>query len=256
MTTIHDFFYTVGVASTSGLAYYIWNNVYPRSLDRLIVDTAWWTLKIQTRVQMAFENYVDPLFSGVVSEKEKHDVRFYYDGVEVASMSYLDALNENNDDFVKQYNKVSYEINDDDSKKKLLMLRDSVDEIMDRGLKKSNVRFINVCVKREEKDDIEIDMLSKGNIYMVGNKLFSKSFLKWILPELDLEQDYTISTIDDNVNVVSFAKNQYIVLNDNGYEVFTLEQEENNDESNDDLNYKKENCYFSWLTGFIKAKDE
>ena len=141
-------------------------------------------------------------------------------------MSYLDALKYEDDDFAQDYNKVSYEINDDKTNERLLMLRDSVDQIMDRGLKKSNVNFISVCLKREGKDDVEIDMTSKGNIYMVGNELFSKSFLEWLLPDLDLDEDYTISTIDDNVNMVSFTKNQYIILNDNGYDVKTIEEED------------------------------
>ena len=96
-------------------------------------------------------------------------------------------------------------------------------------------------------------MTEKGNIYMVGNELFSKSFLKWIAPDVDLTEDYTISTIDDNVNMVSFTKNQYIVLNDNGYDVKTLEEEV--EEVSENVKENQDNCYFSWFTT-KKAKDE
>jgi len=257
-STMHEFFYTVGVATTTGIAYYIWTNLYPITLDRLLADTAWYSIRVQTQLEMAaskIEEFLNPWLTTVVPEKEKHDVIFYYNGVKIASMSYLDALKYEDDDFAQDYNKVSYEINDDKTNERLLMLRDSVDQIMDRGLKKSNVNFISVCLKREGKDDVEIDMTSKGNIYMVGNELFSKSFLEWLIPDLDLAEDYTISTIDDNVNMVSFTKNQYIILNDNGYDVKTIEEEDKSDLS-EKVKKNNDNCYFSWFPNLIKAKDE
>lgn len=255
-STMHEFFYTVGVATTTGIAYYIWTNLYPITLNRLIVDTAWYTISMQTRLGMAaskIELFLNPWLTAVVPEKEKHDVTFYNNGINVASMSYLDALNYEDDDFSQEYNKVSYEIKDDSTNESLLMLRDSMEEIMDRGLKRSNVNFISVHLKREGKEDIKIEMSEKGNIYMVGNELFSKSFLKWIAPEMDLTEDYTISTIDDNVNMISFTKNQYIVLNDNGYEVKTLVEQET--EVIENVEETANNCYFSWFTS-KKAKDE
>ena len=254
-STMHEFFYTVGVATTTGIAYYIWTNLYPITLNRLLADTAWYSIRVQTQLEMAaskLEEFLNPWLTVVVPEKEKHDVIFYNNGVKVASMSYLDALKYEDDDFAQDYNKVSYEINDDATNERLLMLRDTVEQIMDRGLKKSNVNFISVCLKREGEEDIKIDMTEKGNIYMVGNELFSKSFLKWIAPDVDLTEDYTISTIDDNVNMVTFTKNQYIVLNDNGYDVKTLEEEK---EVSENVKENEDNCYFSWFTT-KKAKDE
>ena len=53
--------------------------------------------------------------------------------------------------------------------------------------------------------------------------------------------------------MVSFTKNQYIVLNDNGYDVKTLEEEKN--EVSENVKETQDNCYFSWFTS-KKAKDE
>ena len=252
-STMHEFFYTVGVATTTGIAYYIWTNLYPITLNRLLADTAWYSIRVQTQLEIAaskLEEFLNPWLTVVVPEKEKHDVIFYNNGVKVASMSYLDALKYEDDDFAQDYNKVSYEINDDATNERLLMLRDTVEQIMDRGLKKSNVNFISVCLKREGEEDIKIDMTEK---YLYGRyELFSKGFLKWIAPDVDLTEDYTISTIDDNVNMVTFTKNQYIVLNDNGYDVKTLEEEK---EIIENVKENEDNCYFSWFTT-KKAKDE
>uniref|UniRef100_A0A6C0CQD2 Uncharacterized protein n=1 Tax=viral metagenome TaxID=1070528 RepID=A0A6C0CQD2_9ZZZZ len=258
--SLHEFFYTVGVATTTGIAYYIWNNFYPITLNRLITDTAWWAVRCQTRATMMYErveNILYPWVTVVLPEKERPDVRFYLNGVEVSSMSYLEALKYEEDDFSEEYNKVTYEIYDDNNKSdKLVMIRDSVNDIMDKGLKKSNVHFISVSLKREGKDDVDIDMSSKGNIYMIGNELFSESFLGWILPDIDLSEDYTISTIDDNVNMVSFSKNQYIVLNENGYDVKTLESKENDEDTEAKKEMEKNNSgLFSWFNT-NKAKDE
>ena len=254
--SMHEFFYTVGLATTTGIAYYIWNNFYPITLNRLIADTAWNAVRLQTRAQIILnkvEDFLYPWFTSVVSEEYGHEVTFYLDGVEVESMTYLDALKTYRD--VDSYNKVSYELKDDSTGETLLMLRDSLEDIMDKGLKKSNTKFISVSIKREGKDDLEVDMTQYGNIYMVGNELFSKSFIKWLLPEFDTSEDYTISTIDDNVNMVSFKKNQYIVLNENGYNIKTLQEEEVDGETSELINNEDSGGLFSWFTT-NKAKDE
>ena len=90
-------------------------------------------------------------------------------------------------------------------------------------------------------------MTQYGNIYMVGNELFSKSFIKWLLPEFDTSEDYTISTIDDTINMVSFKKNQYIVLNENGYNIKTLQEEEVDGETSELINKKIQGVYFLGL---------
>ena len=173
-------------------------------------------------------------------------------------MSYLDALKYEDNDFSEEYNIVTYEVHDDDGNN-LVMIRDNVDDIMDKGLKKSNTHFISACIKVPEKDDIEINLRDKGDIYMVGNELFSKSFLKWWCygkSEIDanlFNGDYSISTIDDNVNMVTFKKNQYIVLKENGYDVVTLEQEAK--EETNAIVKSDESGFFSWFSN-TKAKDD
>lgn len=252
-----SFFYSIGVATTAGFAYYIWNNFYPITMTRLVADSAWTFVRMKTRADMFYnklEKFLYPWVATIVPEDERHDVKFYKDGLLITSMSYLNALKYEDDDFNEEYNKVTYEVHDDGGTN-LVMIRDNVDDIMDKGLKKSNTRFISAFIKIPEQDDIEINLRERGDIYMVGNELFSKSFLQWWFygKQIDanlLNGDYTISTIDDNVNMCTFKKNQYIVLKENGYDVVTLEQEEaittvKNDESG----------FFSWFSA-PKAKDD
>ena len=258
--SVHEFFYTIGVATTASFAYYIWNNLYPISVERLIADTAWFGIKLQTKTEMTFskiEKFLYPWFATVIPEEERHDVKFYKDGRLVTSMTYLCALKYEEDDFAEDYNKVTYEVHDDKGNN-LVMLRDNVNDIMDKGLKKSNVNFISVSIKQDGEDDIEVDLRKKGDIYMVGNELFSKSFFRWCLcDKYDLDdKNYTVSTIDDNVNMVAFNKNQYIVLNENGYDVKTIECELKETESkNDESDKKLETGFFSWFSN-TKAKEQ
>ncbi len=201
------------------------------------------------------EKFLYPWFVTVIPEEERHDVKFYKDGLLVTSMTYLCALKYEDDDFSQDYNKVTYEVHDDKGNN-LVMLRDNVDEIMDKGLKKSNVNFISVSIKQEGQDDIEVDMRKRGDIYMAGNELFSKSFFKWCLcDKYDLDgKDYTVSTIDDNVTMVTFNKNQYILLNENGYDVKTIDAEVTQKGDEND-NKKVETGFFTWFSN-TKAKEQ
>ena len=102
-------------------------------MNRLIADTAWNAVRLQTRAQIILnkvEDFLYPWFTSVVSEEYGHEVTFYLDGVEVESMTYLDALKTYRD--VDSYNKVSYELKDDSTGETLLMLRDSLEDIMDK----------------------------------------------------------------------------------------------------------------------------
>lgn len=255
--TVHDFFYTVGVTTTAGIAYYVWNNIYPLTFERLVADAAWWGLRLHTKANMFYERFTrdaKPWVRMVVAEKERHDVRFYKDGVMVSSLPYLEAL-KYDDDF-NDYDKVTYELVGTDESI-LLMIRDSIDDIQDREMKKSSTKFINVTLKREGHDDLDIDMAARGDLYIVGNELFTRDFFKWLIPDIEIDNNFTVSTIDDSVNIVEFTSSQYLVLEENGYQVKDVVDEDpkNNDE-NTSTNVVSENTSWSFSNFFSKSKHE
>ena len=256
--TVHDFFYTVGLTTTAGIAYYVWNNIYPLTIERLIADATWWGLRLHTRANMIYEQFsrdAKPWMRMVVAEKQRHDVRFYKEGVMIASLPYLEAL-KYEDDNELDYDKVTYELVGTDESI-LLMIRDDIDYIQDREMKKSSTKFINVTLKREGHDDLDIDMASRGDLYVIGNELFTRDFFKWLIPDIELENDFTVSTIDDSVNIVEFTSKQYLVLEENGYQVKDVVNEttENIDEK-DNTNVDSENNSWSFSGLFSKSKDE
>lgn len=251
--TMHDFFFTVGIGTTAGIGYYYWNNVYPITIGRLLADTVWWSIRLHAQTNMYLDKFytaTNPFIRMFIAESERQDVRFFKSGLEICSMPYLDALNYNEDTHGK-YDKVSYEL-EDDNKNVYLIIRDNVDDITDRDIKKSTTHFINVTLKREGEEDMEIDMKSRGNIYMTGNELFTKEFFEWMCPGIKLNGNYVVSTIDNNVSIVEFNSNQYIVLNANGYEI---KKNENPEIEKDSMT---EPDTSSWLFGsfFSKSKDD
>lgn len=252
---VHDFFFTVGVGTTAGIGYYYWNNVYPITLERFITDMAWWGLRMQTQTNIYWNDLcksLNPFIRMFFAEPERNDVRFYKSGVEICSMPYLEAL-KYNEEIHGNYDKVSYEIEDDDGNL-YLILRDNVDDITDRDIKKSNSQFINVTLKREGKEDIDVDMKSRGNIYMVGNELFTREFFEWLCPNIELSDNYVVSTIDNNVNIVEFTSEQYLLLNNNGYEIKKVIDEEPKSEEET----TEQTPVSSWSFGslFSKSKDD
>ena len=58
--------------------------------------------------------------------------------------------------------------------------------------------------------------------YLEGNKIFDKIFLKWYLDywyQINLEEEYKLHIIDNNINIFTLSPDQYIILNETDYSI-------------------------------------
>jgi len=89
-------------------------------------------------------------------------------------------------------------------------------------LKKSDVFFLTVQYTNPKmKTQVTLE-IPKG-MYMVGNELFSPSFVLRLLNYQPtyyvFDYDYVLKIVDSNVNIIELNRNQYIKLNETTYDI-------------------------------------
>jgi len=53
--------------------------------------------------------------------------------------------------------------------------------------------------------------------------LFDKNFIIWLqYNEFNIDKDYKINIIDNNINTIELDKNKYIKLSDNSYDIIEI----------------------------------
>ena len=87
-------------------------------------------------------------------------------------------------------------------------------------------------------------LLDKGlsDFYFNGNKILDEIFLKWFLNYynygVELQEEYTIKIMDNDINFFELSNEDYIILNNNG---FIKNGEKGNEENGENQNEKSEN---------------
>ena len=90
------------------------------------------------------------------------------------------------------------------------------------SLIKTNFTFILVEIINS-KNTIDITNFLNNTIncyYLQDNILFDKNFIIWLqYNEFNIEKDYKINIIDNNINTIELDKNKYIKLSNNSYDI-------------------------------------
>ena len=91
---------------------------------------------------------------------------------------------------------------------------------------------INNDFKNIEKPFLQVELEQNGEkkeiheylhyFYLDGNKILDKAFLKWYMNywyQMDLANTYKLHIIDNNINIFTLGTDEYIILNDNAYDI-------------------------------------
>lgn len=93
------------------------------------------------------------------------------------------------------------------------------------SLIKTNFTFILVEIINS-KNTIDITNFLNNTIncyYLQDNILFDKNFIIWLqYNEFNIEKDYKINIIDNNINTIELDKNKYIKLSNNSYDIIEM----------------------------------
>jgi len=128
--------------------------------------------------------------------------------------------------YIKTINEVKniYRLNTDDNCNKDLELSKMFENKLDSP-------FLQVELNQGGEKTLLDNGLS--DFYFNGNKILDEIFLKWFLDYynygIDLEYEYSIKIMDNNINFVELSKNDYVILNNDGF----VKNEENENEENE-----------------------
>ena len=107
-------------------------------------------------------------------------------------------------------------------------------EVYYPNIKGTDYKFIQVLIEvNGEKHEVNID-----EFMVIGNVLFTNSFTEWILEDqLDIditsEDDYTIHIIDQDVNVFTISKDEFMVIEKESWRKIQLETQDGEDRENE-----------------------
>jgi len=101
--------------------------------------------------------------------------------------------------------------------------------------KVSNIKFISMDLDYADNKYMISLKDNEYNYYIVNNclnKFFFKYYIKNVL-KLDIKDpfDYNITIIDNNINIFNLLSNQSIIINENDYKIYNIDDESSNGES-------------------------
>lgn len=238
-------FFSIGFVSMGGITFYYIQNKYGKIIKAKMVNGIWNLLRLETITRMSLKRISNTLYTTIFNifvnpikclfvkpEKQyKEDncdnyvVSYFMNGRLIKKMSYIESLNYNPQE---EYNLIIYKINNDDNLYSPYHIKifDNHEDIND-NFELSQLKFISTEILIDGLDQKITLELNKQNIYLQGNKLFTRPFITWFLMEklgIKLKEDtkYTIYTIDNEIKMDKFENSinvvEYAIVTESGYD--------------------------------------
>ena len=149
-------------------------------------------------------------------EDDVNEFKLYYNG----EIILYGSLNENIEK-CKEYPLQLY-IKTINEKKNIYRLDENKYDVFNSEIGFEN-KLDSPFLQVELKQGGEKVLLDKGlsDFYFNGNKILDEIFLKWFLDyynyDIELEEEYTVKIMDNDINFFELSRGDYIVLNNNGF---------------------------------------
>lgn len=221
-TPAHSLFYSIGLASTATILYYLCINYTPLTVDDFLADAAWAYCGMEiraTRFKKQLFTLLEPVTSiitpGPVPNKE---IRFYKDGEVVKEMGLLE-FRKLDDEWDVDYDYGIYKIQNDENMGMSRIFKAHTDIDLD-NIKFSNVSLLSAVMKCNGQDKRDLDVTSDifKSTLIVGNKLFAKEYMKYIF-DMDLPESYSIDIIDSNINQHTITEGGIMHMTEDNVEI-------------------------------------
>jgi len=241
--------YASAIASVSAFGYYITKKKYPLEMRNFETKVAWYSLKTYCAIEETFKKYNKPLkkqeeqnYITLINKEGEKIVRHtepefkliqkdLKKGLDYEFIVYElhPASNNNNDEKVKNNKKYD---------KNILLFEDH-ENFSSENIKINNkVHFLSIFLKIFTDDYYNIKFnFGNDNYYIVGNKLFKRSYLNWFLfnkhddivmkypyknnnnNKFHIKEDtkYSIILIDQNIKCIEINNKQYIKIEHDKY---------------------------------------
>lgn len=216
------FKYTSIVAISAIFLYKYLQFNYPEKVEdfktRYLYKIAWGAIKAETYVKNCFNKVKPIVYNYIYPTTPVNKYVIVKDGIEYCPLEKRFILDTEFDFIILYTNDGMTRIND----------MKSLEEITDDYKPElSSVRFLSAEVSIDTGDNfgkfnIEVD---NNSIYVVGNILFDKHYIRWYVVEnygVDIVTDYTVNIIDDSINILTLTNENKIVLHKNTYEIVNI----------------------------------
>jgi hypothetical protein len=237
--------YASAFASVSAFGYYITKKKYPLEVQTFETKVAWYSLKTYCAIEETFnklkiykplkkqvENYIT-----LINKEGKEIVRHTEPEFKLIQKDLKKGLD---------YEFIVYELHADEkvnSNKKYdknILLFEDHEKVSSENIKINNkVHFLSIFLKIFTDDYYNIKFnFGNDNYYIVGNKLFKRSYLNWFVfnkhdninsmkypyinnnnNKFHIKEDtkYSIILIDQNIKCIEINNKQYIKIEDDKY---------------------------------------
>ena len=222
-----------------GIPIYFGYNLYTGKYNDFLFDII---LK-KVEYELYFKRNIDKLLTIEEEDEEKEDdvdeFKLYYNGEIILHAPFNESIKKCKDYplqlYVKTINKIKniYRLDNSENKQNVFNSEMIFENKLDSP-------FLQV----ELKQGGEKILLDKGlsDFYFNGNKILDEIFLKWFLNYynygVELQEEYTIKIMDNDINFFELSNEDYIILNNNG---FIKNGEKGNEENGENQNEKSEN---------------
>ena len=220
-------------------AYYVWS---PEDSKKLISSVAWYGVNMYSRASIYYETFAQY----DLSDDEEDDF-----DEEEESLLYYNSENQLLVSLGTDYKTMPDEWWNDSNNIDLLMFKKSLGDSIKyktfnthKELMKSDNDWVT-----SEKQFVQVELEQNGvvidihkhldHFYTVGNRILSKSFLRWYLKSwynIELCDKYTLKIFDKDVNLFSIGPESYILLGDEKYSI--IDTTENEEIADSDANYE------------------
>jgi hypothetical protein len=231
---------------------YITKRKYPEQVKQFQIKAAWYSLKTYCFLEQTAIRLTKPiklLFKSAIAIEPKCIVFINAEGNEIVRHTETEFKQLNKLQKGLDYTFILYEFaleeEEDGSGDGIQELKNKYARHMllfDDHLKVSNnfkissdkVKLLGIQLKIRllgEKYNIKFNF-GDDNYYIVGNKLFTRPYLNWLLKRtnslINLSEDmhYSISFIDHKMQCIELTNTQYILIEEEGYKIIKKDEEE------------------------------
>ena len=219
-------YYFIALSTLSSILYTFlflrqWDNPDYEALKYII---CWYGLKTYTKFNMYFKKIykIKNYFYG--RNDSSVDIHFISNGEEVVKISNTDS------DLCKMasYDFIFYELDKEDESN-YMVIRDNLSKELSGNtldIDKSNVRFLSPQIIIDNSQTL-IEFTQ--NIYLDGNKLFSRPFIIWYMKTvkdyLIDDKEYSIRFFDNKMDFIEITSEKCVILGKDTYEIVKYERE-------------------------------
>lgn len=233
-------------------AVYITKRKYPEQVKQFQIKTAWYSLKTYCFLEQTAIRLTKPirlLFIKAIAIEPKCIVFINAEGNEIVrhtetEFKQLNVLQKGLD-----YTFILYEFDLEEEEedgvgedvsnsckyaRHMLLFDDHLKVSNNFKISSDKVKLLGIQLKFRllgEKYNIKFNF-GDDNYYIVGNKLFTRPYLNWLLKRtnslITLSEDmhYSISFIDHKMQCIELTNTQYILIEEEGYRIMQEEDEE------------------------------